>query len=282
MFYKWMMFLRILAVVTAVGVIAAFAGINYQFYYCTDELPDTSSVFVYTVDEGIGDLNRRYLDAKKMKVSDERFILYEDIPEIAKMDGIDAVYILDDAVLDDFSDGLYRGEITEGYVTVPSDLMKYFYDPSGMGSMFRLDPEGISGDSEYVFIRCAGKKAEQVTGTGSSEPYQFYYKYDESTWDDFMERLNDYLVEDDAISDVNMLITTSGSLEDTAALQDKLMEKYPGSNYLSNEFVKVFRNAMNKDYWISVIVFALIVIAVTIVIETVIGAAVKRVRASRQ
>lgn len=282
MFFKWMTALKIVAAVMAVCIIGCFSGLIYLSDYCTDEVPDTTSLFVYTVDKGIDDLNRKYLDGKKIKVSDERYIVFEDIPEIVSLNGVDSVYIMDDAVINPFLDGIRNGEITEAYVAVPSDIMKYYGDPSGMRSVFRIGPEKIPGDSEYVFIRYSDKKAEIVSDPGSSDVYQFFYKYDESTWNDFTDRLNDYLIEYDAISDVNMLITTSGSSDDAAVLQDRLMKKYPGSNYLSAEFSRVFRNEQNKIFWLKVIIFAVIVIAVTIVIEIVLGAVVKRVRVSKK
>jgi hypothetical protein len=104
-----------------------------------------------------------------------------------------------------------------------------------------------------------------------------YYKYDEATWDDFTARLDAYLVEYDAISDVFMLVTTNA---DSADLQDRLMEEYPGSNYLSAEFARVFRDETNKTVWTRVVVFALAVIVAAAGIEVLLGIAAKKKRPS--
>ena len=280
MFSKWMTFLRIMTAFTAALLVALFAGAAYMSDYCTDEIPDTTSIFVYTVDRGVEDLNRKYLNGKKITVSDEsRYILYSDIPEIAAMDGVGSIYIFDDAVFNDFADLINSGETDEEYVAVPSEMMTYFRGPSGMESVFGIDPDTISGADEYVYIRCLKDSCELADGPVSSDVFRFYYKYEEATWDDFMARLENYIVEYDAISDVNMLITVSPDTDEkSVALQDFLMEKYPGSNYMSAEFARIFRNETNKAYWMKVLIFAAVLSVITVVIEIVITKAVKRVK----
>ena len=268
----------------AIGLIGIFAGFSYLSNYCTDEIPDTSSIHVYTVDKGVEDLNRTYLNGKHIKPSDEsRYILYEDIPEISNMAGVEAIYIFDDAAFNDFADGINSGEISEITVSVPSDVIAYFGSSSGMESMFGLSPSGNPApDNEYAYIRCGSRSCDWAKGDQQSDAFPLYYKYDESTWDAFTDNLENYLIEYDALSDVSMLITVSSdSAEVSAKLQDELMEKYPGSNYISAEFARVFRHEMNSKYWAGVIVFALIVTAITVVTEVLITLAVKKAKAGK-
>ena len=275
---KWINVLRLLVICVAVAVISFFTCTCFLSDYCTDEIPATDSVFVYTVDRGVDTLNRTYLNGKKIKASDEsRYILYEDIPAVSKMEGVENIYIFDDALMTELADGLNAGAITEAYIAVPSDVMKYYGAPSGMDYMFRLDASEVSLNGEYAYIKCADGDTEWVSEV-PADPYMLYYKYDEVTWDDFTARLDGYLVEYDAISDVNMLITTNA---DPAELQDRLMEEYPGSNYLSAEFARVFRDETNKTVWTRVIVFALAVIVAAAGIEGLLGIAAKKKKGGR-
>ena len=281
MFSRLKKFLRIMIAVTAAIVLAGYCGIRYLSDYCTDKIPDTSSVYVYTVDRGVEDLNRKYIDGKRIKPSDEsRYITYEDIPDISLLPGVEDIYIFDDKAMTEFSDGIYSGRIKEAYVSMPVDVLNYFGDPSGMNSMFGLNPSGNPHpDAEYALIYCTGNTCEWAEDASGHDVVQFYYKYDAATWDEFMKSLDEYLIEYDAISEVSMLVTvtpSSFSKSDAAALQDILMVKYPGSNYLSAEFARVFRNETNKDYWLNVATAAAVVIVVTIAIEFLPGIIVKR------
>ncbi|MBR4342132.1 MAG: hypothetical protein IKP88_05460 [Lachnospiraceae bacterium] len=274
---KWINVLRLLVICVAVAVISFFTCTCFLSDYCTDEIPATDSIFVYTVDRGVDTLNRTYLNGKKIKASDEsRYILYEDIPAVSKMEGVENIYIFDDALMTELADGLNAGEIAEAYVAVPCDVMKYYGAPSGMDYMFMLDASEVSLNGEYAYIRCADGDTEWVSEM-PADPYMVYYKYDEATWDDFTARLDAYLVEYDAISDVFMLVTTNA---DSADLQDRLMEEYPGSNYLSAEFARVFRDETNKTVWVRVIVFALAVIVAAAGIEVLLGITAKKKRPS--
>lgn len=274
---KWINVLRLLVICVAVAVISFFTCTCFLSDYCTDEIPATDSIFVYTVDRGVDTLNRTYLNGKKIKASDEsRYILYEDIPAISNMEGVENIYIFDDALMTELADGLNAGEIAEAYVAVPCDVIKYYGAPSGMDYMFMLDASEVSLNGEYAYIRCADGDTEWVSEV-PADPYMVYYKYDEATWDDFTARLDAYLVEYDAISDVFMLVTTNA---DSADLQDRLMEEYPGSNYLSAEFARVFRDETNKTVWVRVIVFALAVIVAAAGIEVLLGITAKKKRPS--
>ena len=61
-----------------------------------------------------------------------------------------------------------------------------------------------------------------------------------------MTELNRYLAENDASSDVSMLITTR-SKPDASNLQMKLMYEFPASNYDSAYYSKVWKESYNKE-----------------------------------
>ena len=93
--------ITVLQIVIPAVTIAGFAAIT-GFYYatqrCTDEVPDTTSLYVYTVDEEFGELNQRYAKARGIEpLVETALITYESVPEISQMDGVKGVYIFDDA-----------------------------------------------------------------------------------------------------------------------------------------------------------------------------------------
>ena len=94
-----------------------------------------------------------------------------------------------------------------------------------------------------------------------SSSSSIYYRYDPSTWEAFLARLASYLEENDAVSDVNMMICCD---EDRSSdIQKLLVSRYPASNYTSAEFVRAWKDNYNKVFWTEQIWFMVIVIVVT-------------------
>ena len=264
----------------AAGIFAFYAYAGYRSDYCTDEVPDVTSIYVYTVDKGVGDLNRTYMRGKKIAIpkTEAPYITYEDIPTVAATENVEAVYIFDDARFDALSDSFLSGGLTEINVAVPRDVLKYYGAPSGMSYMFKLDTEQIPGtDSEYAVIRCTADGCEWSSDPVDEKTCMLYYKYDENTWGNFNDRLIRYILEDDAVSDVSMLITLSSKTpEESAKMQDLLMQNFPGSNYLSAEFARVFRDKTNLELGQRIATFAGVVLVVTASIEILIAVSGKR------
>jgi len=74
--------LMIVVALAAAGIFAFYAYAGYRSDYCTDEVPDVTSIYVYTVDKGLGDLNRTYLSGKNFAIpkDEAKYMTYEDIP----------------------------------------------------------------------------------------------------------------------------------------------------------------------------------------------------------
>ena len=100
-----------------------------------------------------------------------------------------------------------------------------------------------------------------------------YYKYDPDTWDGFMQELNEYLIEDDAVSYIQLLITTNG---DPAELQQRLMRTYPASNYISAEFAENWKSEHNRQLGLRILFAAIAIVIVTIGLEVLLGVLRKR------
>ena len=231
------------------AVTIAGAALIGSFYYatqrCTDEVPDTTSLYVYTVDREFGELNQRYAKAMGIEPkAKDRLITYDSIPEISSWNEVKDIYIFSDTAVEAADEDYRAGKNIK--IAVPSDVMFYYGDCSGTWSMFG-DEEAKNDDrshyGEYMVFDTAGDSFKKVY----EEPdYYFYYKYDPSTWDSFLTELNRYLAENDAISDVSMLITTR-SKPDASNLQMKLMYEFPASNYDSAHYSKVWNESYNKE-----------------------------------
>lgn len=274
--------LMIVVALAAAGIFAFYAYAGYRSDYCTDEVPDVTSIYVYTVDKGLGDLNRTYLSGKNFAIpkDEAKYMTYEDIPTIAVTDNVEAIYIFDDAKFEALSDSFLSGGLTEINVAVPRDVLKYYGAPSGMSYMFKLDLTQMpETDPEYAMIRCTADGCEWSTDPVDEKTCMLYYKYDTKTWGDFNDRLIRYILENDAVSDVSMLITLSSKTpEESAKMQDLLIENYPGSNYLSAEFARVFRDKTNLELGQRIATFAGVIIVVTASIEILIGISGKRTK----
>lgn len=273
---KTVLLIFMLAVpILTVCIFIAVAGVYYVINRSTDEVPDTSSIYVYTVDGEFGELNQVYCKGSGVVPGDKSsMITYKDIPEISKLEGVKDIYILNEIVLWDFQDSIMEGE--SKVVSIPSEIVRYYSECSGM-SMYSKEPS----DGEYSVFEChtevvEGKYYEEVAAPSSAEPeYSLYYKYDPATWDQFAQEMNKHLTERDAgDGDISMLITTR-SADDGKALQQRLMKDYPASNYDSAEFTESWMKAYNGNINRNITVAAVISGVLLIGIETGLGLLMK-------
>ena len=251
------------------AVTIAGAALIGSFYYaaqrCTDEVPDTTSLYVYTVDREFAELNQRYAKAMGIEPkAKDRLITYDSIPEISSWNEVKDIYIFSDAACEAADEDYRDGKNIK--LAVPSDVMFYYGDCSGTWSMFG-DEEAKNDDRSHYGEYMVFDTAEDSFKKVYEEPdYFVYYKYDPSTWDSFMTELNDYLVENDASSDVSMLITTR-SKPDASNLQMKLMYEFPASNYDSAHYSKVWKESYNKEVGMKIAISSVCLIVLLTGIE---------------
>ena len=278
--------LMIIVAIMALGVIGGYAYVGYQRDYCKDEIPGVTSIYVYTVDKGVGDLNKTYMRGKGYVIPTEdiRYITYQDIPTIEATSNVQSVYIFDDAEFAALTDGFTSGEITEVNVAVPKDAIAYYGAPSGLSYMFNLDLSQMPQTyTEYAVIHCTASSCEWSTDAVDENTCMLYYKYDRETWGAFNDKLIQYILANDAESEVSMLITTiSDSQEDSAKLQNVLIQNFPGSNYLSAEFARVFRDKTNGELGSRIATFAGVAVVIAIAIEIGIAVSDKRAKNPRK
>ena len=230
------------------AVTIAGAALTGSFYYatqrCTDEVPDTTSLYVYTVDREFAELNQRYAKAMGIEPkAKDRLITYDSIPEISSWNEVKYIYIFSDTAVEAADEDYKAGKNIK--LAVPSDVMFYYGDCSGMWSIFgdEAKNDDRSHYGEYMVFDTGKDSFKNVY----EEPdYYFYYKYDPSTWEEFRTELDSYLTANDASSDISMLITTR-SKPDASNLQMKLMYEFPASNYDSAHYSKVWKESYNKE-----------------------------------
>lgn len=262
---KLFLVLQIVVPAIMLPVLVLYACYELLSDYCTDEVPDTDSVFVYSVDRAFDELNCTYAKARGIVPDDETaFIDYEQIPELSTWDGVENLYIYSDTAFEDFSYRILEHETFN--VAVPVDTIKHYGGPSGMFSLFGIsDTSGIPEAQEYVTVKCS---PDGIEITQDEPDIYMYYKYDPDTWDGFIKELNDYLIEDDAVSYIQLLITTNG---DPADLQQRLMRTYPASNYISAEFADGWKSEHNRQLRQRILIAAIAIVIVTIGLEVLFG-----------
>ena len=137
----------VIPVVTIAGV-AAVEGFYYATQRCTDEVPDTTSLYVYTVEHEFGELNQRYAKAMGIEPkAKDRLITYDSIPEISSWNEVKDIYIFSDAACEAADEDYRAGKNIK--LAVPSDVMFYYGDCSGTWSMFGDDEAKNDDRSHY-------------------------------------------------------------------------------------------------------------------------------------
>ena len=259
--------LQIMLPVLAYHGLILFAGYQFLTDYCSDRIPATDSIYVYTVDRAFDELNRKYAAAKGIKPEDEtRLITYDDIPEISTWEGVKDVYVFDDAAYSEYEELQKRDDVTFN-VAVPADSAVHYGDPSGMRSLFSLYYVGTLDVFEYEYIVFECHHGSHCNVYDDPDLY-LYYKYDPATWELFTDRLDEYLEDEDAVSYVSMLITVDG---DSEGLQQRLMSEYPASNYSSADFTSTWRNAHNNKLLKRIVITAVTVIVIVVALEILLG-----------
>ncbi|MBP5261024.1 MAG: hypothetical protein J6Z43_02710 [Clostridiales bacterium] len=280
----------------AAGLIILYAILHYENYYCTDEIPDTPNIFVYDADCFYGTLNRTYTGYKDLEAGDAfRMIGYDDIPDIAAIDGVEGFYIFDDVKIEDF----FNYDKSQGMLemSVPQDIINYFGDESAMSSMFITTfgsgpadgSNGICLPQSEITARLNAAIGSTIDYKGSpmvltginnyefawlpfDEEKSLIYVYDPDTYEDFAAKIKLFCLREEVTSNVRMMIICDP--DKSVQIQDYLITTYPASNYQSREFSRVFKASMNSAYWKSVGKFALadIIIAAVVVVPMLVYA----------
>ena len=261
---KTLLFFKIAIPILVITVFAGAACIYYVTNRSTDEATESTSILVYTADCEFAELNQTYCRGRGITPENTTaMVTYEDVPEISEWDGVKGVLIFDEAAFNEFCEDINAGKTVRA--AVPAEVYDYFGDPSGMASIFVRDGELVRSGDCYVF-ECSKGSYESV----AAEPdVQFYYEYAPETYDGFRASVGEYFVEYDAYTeDVDCLILVDG---DTAQIQQRLMKKFPASNYVSAEFTEVwvdeYNGGIKRELAVAGVVIAVVLVLFEIVLQ---------------
>ena len=269
--------------------------------YCTDTVPPGNIIAVYQADYTYSDLNAVYASGAGLDIGPEnydRMITYEDIPDIASMDGVVTVLLYDSSYLDAIYRTANEDKLIEKLnpVAVPESITQDYLHQTAIPYGTEYLEEGrLPRDSAHeitiskkllekhfsytdeMLSRAIGSKIsyenETYTITGinsldicyiSFDAKRNYglYQYDANTFDEFVTRnvdykkTNDYLYPEHA--NEIFIFTEDGSEK---SVLNELFKEYPAENYISSEYVSVWKKTFNESVLQKIIAFDSIVIS---------------------
>ncbi|MDY9926071.1 ABC transporter permease [Methanosarcina sp.] len=228
----------------------------------------------------------------------DRMITYEDIPHIASMDGVENVILYDTSYLDTLiyktaSEDRLLDKLN--LIAVPESIAQdYLHQtaiPYGTGYLEegRLPRDGAHeitiskkllkkhfAYTDEMLTRAIGSKVNYdnetytITGINSYDicyiffdPERNYglYQYDADTFDEFVTRNIDYKKTNDYFhpeyANEIFIYTADGSEK---SVLDKLFQEYPAENYISSEYVSVWKKTFNGSVLRKIIIINSIVV----------------------
>lgn len=281
----------------AVVLFGRFYATNH---YCTDQIPATNSIYIYTVDESFDQLNQRYAAYQDLEIDEDlynRCAGLEDIPDIAAMEGVEQVYLFDDVFfLQDggLIDRAIDGDM-EAAASIPQTVYENYASASGVWSLFSITEGEAPQDGAGEIALCAdwleqlygitdpaAALGQTVEFCGQSytlcgvHSYPFawvsfqagdnlgYYAYAPDTFDQFAQETEQFWQEQGGSYALSALVVCEDMAAVQEQVQDLLMQQYPGSNYLSKAFVTAWKASVNGAYWRTVALATGIVAAIVV------------------
>ncbi|WP_440948840.1 ABC transporter permease [Methanosarcina sp. T3] len=290
--------IKILSVLLTVLIITALSLFTYSQItsdYCTDTIPPGNIIAIYQADHTYGDLNAVYVRGAGLDIDPDyydRMIAYEDIPDIASMDGVENVILYDTSYLDSI---IYTAASEDrlpdklNLIAVPEAIAQDYLNQTVIpyGTEYleegRLPRDGaheitISNKllekhfayTDEMLTRAIGSKIDYDNETYTIVGINGYdicyisfdakrnyglYQYDADTFDEFVTRNLDYKKTNDYFhpeyANEIFIFTADGSEK---SVLDKLFQEYPAENYISGEYVSVWKKTFNGSVLRKIIV----------------------------
>lgn len=229
----------------------------------------------------------------------DRMITYEDIPHIASMDGVEKVILYDSSYLDPIiytTAGEDRLLDKLNLIAVPEviaqDYLHQTVIPYGTGYLEegRLPRDGAHeitiskkllkkhfAYTDEMLTRAIGSKINYDNETYTISGINSYdicyisfdakrnyglYQYNAHTFDEFVKRNLDYKKTNDYFHPeyANEIFIFSADGSEKSVL-DKLFQEYPAENYISSQYVSVWKKTFNESVLRKIIVINSIVVA---------------------
>lgn len=283
-----------------IGLIT-FTYSQYINGYCRDTIPPGNVIGIYQAEYTYGDLNAFYAKSAGLQIDPDnydRMILYEDIPDIVSMDGVENVILYDNSYIDEIYtaaiedrlldklnliampqwiaqnyinqvDALYGTEyLEEGRlplddaheITISRKLLKKHFAYTDENLTQAIGSE-VNYDNETYTIVGINSFDICFISFDAKRNYGFY-QYDADSFDEFVTRNINYKKAKDFIypeyANQIFIFTTDGSEK---LVLDTLFRKYPAENYVSNQYVSVWKKSFNEIFLRKIIVIDSIVVA---------------------
>ncbi len=289
---------QIILIFLGVVAIVVFGYFYSRNHFCTDEIPNTNNIYIYQAELEYGSINQRYAKHRDLSVDENlyfRCTTLEDIPDIAALEGVNGIYLFDDAYfLED--GGLIDQVIDEdpaATASVPQDVYVYFSNCSGIWSIFEIvageapaDGAGeiaLSADwleQRYGITDPESAIGQQLEFQGETytlsgiQTYSFawisfqpgdelgYYTYDPDTFEQFEEKELSFWEEQDGDYYLSAMVECQNLAATQEQVQDSLVTAYPGSNYLSKSIVTAWKASVNHDFWRTILVACVVIVII--------------------
>lgn len=283
-----------------IAVLVLFGYFYATNHYCRDTIPNTNSIYIYTVDESFGQLNQRYAAYQDLEIDETLYSRYAglgDVPEIAAIDGVEQVYLFDDVFF--LQDGGFIDRASEGDLevtaSIPRAVYDYYANASGIWSLFIITEGAAPRDGAgeialsadwleqlYGITEPAAALGQELEFSGQtytlcgvhSYPFAWisfqvgdglgYYTYDPETFQQFQEETLAFWEEQDGVYQLSALVECENLAATQEQVQNLLMQTYPGSNYLSKAFVTAWKTSFNQAYWRMMALAAAIVVIIVV------------------
>ncbi|AKB28302.1 hypothetical protein MSSIT_1583 [Methanosarcina siciliae T4/M] len=229
----------------------------------------------------------------------DRMISYEDIPQIASMDGVENVILYDASYLDPIiytTAGEDRLPDKLNLIAVPEAIAQDYLNQTVIpyGTEYleegRLPRDGSHEISiskkllekhfaytDEMLTRAIGSKVNYENETYTIAGINSYdicyisfdakrnyglYQYDADTFDEFIKRNLDYKQTNDYFhpeyANEIFIFTADGSEK---SVLDRLFQEYPAENYISREYVSVWKKTFNGSVLRKIVVVDIIGVA---------------------
>lgn len=265
-------------------LLTIFTHLYFDINYSVKESQKSDSIIAYLVDYAYSDLNKQYVESEKLTIPDSsryNMIKYSDIKKIASQKAVNAVYILDERVLDnlqqlDTSD-TNRNNLNSILVTIPELISNNYMDIAGLADYFALKSGRYPKDyakeivisankvskisSENSIDECIGKEIA-IEGTNYKivgvsigdislvsygEKYNnLFYEYNTTDCETFAKHSITFKKLKDYVNvfEANNVVISVAPGQEQNVLNN-LIKEFPATNYYSYEFENSWRHRHN-------------------------------------
>lgn len=273
-------------------IIGMFVILNSELDYRmnTQEIPTENIILVYSTERVFGELNKVYVSGAGLEILPERhntMIAHTNVPEIAKIEGVESIFLFDIPYLWELSDKVDAGSAidTLNFVMVPQIMNKTGMEVLGRGfwslvrDVYGEMPKDEANEvvlSKALLVRHFGFSTEDVNeAIGQSIEikeqryeivgFNFYdfliisfvpgvddygvHLYDGIHYQEFVDEMVQYFIEDEAFF-LRDFIQDSVIITEEGMekhVLNTLMQSFPANNYVSYTYAIVWAREHNGN-----------------------------------